>query len=95
MLFIPGVVENLTTGKAEQSVPGLTSETQPMACRESSAYCVAPVVVKKRYLVLIQNDVGGSASHTYDITSIRLVLSARLIHIGVLLFASNLTSLLY
>ena len=66
-------MENLVTGNVQQSIPSLTSETQPMACRESSAYYVVPIVVKKRYLVPIQKNVGGFASHTYDITSLSVV----------------------
>lgn len=95
MLLIPKMVEKLITGKVQQSIPGLTPETQLTACRESGAYYVAPVVVKKRYLVPIQKNVGGSASHTYNTTSIHLVLSAKVRYTGGLLFAGNLTSLLY
>lgn len=95
MLFIPGMVENLVAGKVHQYIPGVTSEPQPMACRESGAYYVAPVVVKKRYLVPVQKSVGGSASHTYNITSIHLVLSSRVIYIGSALFAGKLAFFLY
>lgn len=63
MSLIPGMVEDLVTGKVQQSVPGLTPETQPLTCRGSSACCVALLVVKNRYLVPIQKSVGGSASH--------------------------------
>lgn len=35
------MVENPETGTVQQSVPDFTSETQPEACRESRAVCVA------------------------------------------------------
>lgn len=56
------MVENPNTGTEQQSIPDFASETQPVACRESRADCVAFNVLRKRYLVPKMQC--GSANHT-------------------------------